>query len=595
MKKLLYAIALLPILAIAAFSAYSNMGWNYYEKPGEKPITTSYSITTSSSVVMVGNGRIVWANGQVSTAPVTSSGATWGVIGGTIGDQTDLAGLFTGVGTATATIAGKIVTSHAGLSSTGTLTHASLESTLTAVNAATTTLKSISDAHAATLLQVGVDTATLAGMVGGGDYLTTSSATATYGRLASPNVWTDTQKIGQVEINTPLYGLSDNAHIWLNGKGSVGDYGAIYFSSSNPLGETSSRILGKDSVMFLDAGYTSILLGAEYGRYIDITGGITSDKYIRTVGSITANGGFYGSVANCTGFPAATVPASISVDTITVGGTPALDGYPVSVNGDVLVSSGVLYLRNSQLLLAHPDGETSVYLLSTDSDSYNADILMQSGSTLTVTGSGGNKSHYVQNGNITCDYIQGDGSTLTGVIDADCRASTGTILSMFTSVGDSTATLRTDYTALAQSTGAFTTVGTATATLRTDMTAVKQSTAVTITSNWITLGATQTYVTTLSTRIASGIQIQPFTISSATARVNGGTSATLRLFITDKNTEFNISAATPIWNTGVVAGTAHTGGTMSNTAVAANQSITAVIDGISGAVADIVLWVRGTR
>lgn len=138
-------------------------------------------------------------------------------------------------------------------------------------------------------------------------------------------------------------------------------------------------------------------------------------------------------------------------------------------------------------------------------------------------------------------------------------------------------------------------VGKSTGTLRTDLLAVKQSTAVTITSDWIVYGATQTYVTTLSTRIASGIQIQPFTISSATARVNGGTSATLRLFITDKNTEFNISAATPIWNTGVVAGTAHTGGTMSNVSVLANQSITAVIDGISGAVVDIVLWVRGTQ
>lgn len=548
----------------------------------------------------------------------------------------------------------KPVTAHQQLSSTGTLTHAALESTLTAVNEATTTLKSISDAHAATLAQVGVDTATLAGLIGSGagDNLGNHVATTTLNMGGNAID-------GVTIINTPF----DNDLGWFKpliiggdtSQGFATGVRVINYNSPSYMGnsELTMQWLGNPFLYFNDGGWNSYSKGIFYydPNYTGIPALQISSNNVIMFGNCTAPY-FYGDVSNCTGFPAATVPANISVDTITVGGTPALEGYPVSVNGDVLVSSGVLYLRNGQLLLAHPDGETSVYLLSTDSDSYNADILMQSGSTLTVTGSGGNKSHYVQNGNITCDYIHGDGSRLTGLADGVAIAeSTTTLKSLYDAevtsrttgvwdnqnakVGSATVsdscsgnaltatTASTAIYALNLPTTTFSNVtvgsatnagdantldgqhgtyyaikadvGESTGTLRADLLAVKQSTAVTITSNWITLGATQTYVTTLSTRPASGIQTQPFTISSATARVNGGTSATLRLFITDKNTEFNISAATPIWNTGVVAGTEHTGGTMSNTSVLAGQCLTAVIDGISGAVVDIVLWVRGNR
>lgn len=121
------------------------------------------------------------------------------------------------------------------------------------------------------------------------------------------------------------------------------------------------------------------------------------------------------------------------------------------------------------------------------------------------------------------------------------------------------------------------------------------TTSVSITSNFLTRGATNTFVTTDSTQMVSGIQTSAFTISSATARVNGGTSATIRLFITAKNSEYNISAATPVWSGAVTAGTAHTGGTLANVSVAADQCITAVIDGIAGAVGNIVIWVRGNQ
>ncbi len=186
------------------------------------------------------------------------------------------------------------------------------------------------------------------------------------------------------------------------------------------------------------------------------------------------------------------------------------------------------------------------------------------------------------------------------------RVSTGA----FTAVGASTATLRTDITtlwtatgtlkaqveAVALSTGAFTTIATATGTLRTDVDALKSSTgAVSYTADFMTYGATQTFVSYMSTRVVCGLQTTGFTISSATARVNGGTSATIRLYITAKNSEFSITSSTPIWGTGVVAGTAHTGGTMSNVSVAADQCITAVIDAISGGVSDILVWVRGNR
>lgn len=145
----------------------------------------------------------------------------------------------------------------------------------------------------------------------------------------------------------------------------------------------------------------------------------------------------------------------------------------------------------------------------------------------------------------------------------------------------------------------FNSVGESTTTLRTDLTAVKQSTgAVCYESHFIVYGNTQTFVTNLSTQPASPMQSAPlgaFTISSATARVIDGTSATIRLFITDKSNEYSVTAATPIWSSAVTAGTSRTGGTLANVAVGVDNRIMAVIDAIDGAVKYLDIAVRGTR
>lgn len=88
----------------------------------------------------------------------------------------------------------------------------------------------------------------------------------------------------------------------------------------------------------------------------------------------------------------------------------------------------------------------------------------------------------------------GDGSNITGVTatDADCRISTGTLLTMFTGVGASTATLRTDVTA-AQS--ALTSVGASTAALRADLATVASTylTQSSATANYACIAATNTW------------------------------------------------------------------------------------------------------
>jgi len=77
MKKLLYAILAIPILCNSLYAATSTMGWNYYEKPGEKIITTPYAIFSSSRIIFTSSlGGIQWYNGTLSTAPVTSGGAS---------------------------------------------------------------------------------------------------------------------------------------------------------------------------------------------------------------------------------------------------------------------------------------------------------------------------------------------------------------------------------------------------------------------------------------------------------------------------------------------------------------------------------------
>lgn len=189
-------------------------------------------------------------------------------------------------------------------------------------------------------------------------------------------------------------------------------------------------------------------------------------------------------------------------------------------------------------------------------------------------------------------------NTLAGQITA-IRASTSTLRTDITTLQTATGTLKAQIAAVAVSTGAFTAVGASTSTLRTDVNALKASTgAVCYASHYIVWGNTQAFVTNLSTQPVSSLQSAPlgaFTISSATARIVEGTSATIRLFITAKNSEYNIATATPIWSAAVTAGTAHTGGTLLNVSVGVDNAITAVIDAIVDGVKYIDIAVRGTR
>lgn len=66
---LLLTLLSLPNIADARWDA---PGLSYYEKPGDKPITTPYVIYSSSRIIFTGSGAVQWADGTVSTSSSVS-------------------------------------------------------------------------------------------------------------------------------------------------------------------------------------------------------------------------------------------------------------------------------------------------------------------------------------------------------------------------------------------------------------------------------------------------------------------------------------------------------------------------------------------